>query len=102
MASHRLRGLATSCQDTESGSGRLGKEDLRLCLQAGPRSGGSVTECASPLPIQPPCRVGLEDGADLVADAAEDGELLFLRAGSVCGIVEGEMVAVHLAGEHGA
>ena len=44
--------------------------------------------------IQPPRRISREDGFDLIADAAEDGELFLLGAGGMRGIVEGEMVAV--------
>ncbi len=39
---------------------------------------------------------------DLVADAAEDGELLVLAAAGVGGIVEAPVVAVHLPGENRA
>jgi len=44
----------------------------------------------------------LEDLADFVADAAEDGELLLLGAGGVGGIIERPVVTIYLAGEDGA
>jgi hypothetical protein len=46
--------------------------------------------------------VGAEDGGDLVADAAEDGELLLVGAFGVGGIVERPMVAIQLTGENRA
>lgn len=52
--------------------------------------------------IQSPCGIGSKDFRDLITHAAEDGELFFLGAGGVGGVVEGPVVAVHLAGEDGA
>lgn len=52
--------------------------------------------------IESPRSIGTENFPDLVPHAAENGELLFLCAGGVGGVVEGPVVAVHLAGEHGA
>ena len=52
--------------------------------------------------IQPALRISGEDFQNLIADAAEDGELFFFGSGGVGGIVEGPVVAVHLAREHRA
>lgn len=49
--------------------------------------------------IKPACGVGGENSADFIAHPAEDGELLSLGALGVGGVVEREVVAVHLAGE---
>ena len=46
--------------------------------------------------------VSLEDAPNLIAHAAEDGKLLLLSAGRMCGVVESPMIAIHLAGEHRA
>jgi len=51
-------------------------------------------------PIDAACCVGAEDSGNFIAHAAENGELLLLGASGVCGIIEGEMVAVHLAGKY--
>lgn len=45
--------------------------------------------------------IGAEDGGDFIADPAELLHDLFLRTGSVCGIVEGPVMPVHLPGERG-
>jgi hypothetical protein len=46
--------------------------------------------------------VGFEGAADFVADLAEDGEDLVFGAFGFGGVVEGPVVAIHLAGEDGA
>lgn len=46
--------------------------------------------------------VGLEDAADFIAHPAEDLHLLLLASSGVGGIVEAPVVAVELAGKHGA
>lgn len=50
-----------------------------------------------PLLVQATGGVGLEDPADLIADAPKDGELLFLGADRVGRVLEAPMVAVDLA-----
>ena len=52
--------------------------------------------------IKPPRSIGTENFLDIVPHPPEDGELLFFGAGGVGWIVEGPVVAVHLAGEHRA
>jgi len=52
--------------------------------------------------IHSPGRIGTEDSGDFIAHAAENRELLLLGAGGVCGIIEREMVAIHLAGKERA
>lgn len=51
--------------------------------------------------IQAPRGVCAEDSANLVPDAAEHAQLLFLGAGRVSGIVEWKMMTIHLPREHG-
>lgn len=46
--------------------------------------------------------VGGEDGEDAVAHVSEYVEDFLLRSGCVCGVGEGPVVAVYLAGENGA
>jgi hypothetical protein len=46
--------------------------------------------------------VGLEDALDFIAHAAEDLHLFLLGASGVGGVVEAPVVAIELAGEHGA
>jgi len=52
--------------------------------------------------IHPSCCIRTENGGDFIAHAAENSELFFLGACGVCGVIEREMVAVHLAREERA
>jgi hypothetical protein len=76
---------------------QLGEEEGVVGALSGAGSGPAGGEVLSLLhPIQPPGGIGLDDAGDLVADAAEDGELLFFAAGGVRGVVETSVMAVHL------
>ena len=55
----------------------------------------------SPL-IQPTFGIRGKDFQNLIADAAEDSELLLFRTRGMRRIIEGPVVATHLTGKHGA
>jgi hypothetical protein len=52
--------------------------------------------------IQSSRGIGLKHAADFIAHTTEHGELFFLAAGGVSGIIESPMVPVDLSGKHRA
>ena len=95
-----LRDIEKDLIDIEERHSDIGEAfiDIDPTLRDIEQGGGS----ARPDGIDPSRSVGFEDAADFIADASEDGELLFVGAGGVGWVVEAPVVAVHLAGKRGA
>lgn len=61
-----------------------------------------LQSAATFLLIRSSLRISRKDFQNLIADAAEDGELFFFGSGGVSWIVKGPVMSVHLAGEYWA